>query len=121
MINNIISNSVKYIGYKKGAVNIRIGDEEQFVHVQIEDNGKGIGKKELPYIFDRFYRTDSSRNSGQGGSGIGLSIAKKIIEMHGGRIWASSMENTGTIIHFELRKYYEKESMSVDEQENIDY
>lgn len=121
VINNIISNSVKYIGHKKGAVNIRIGDEEQFVHVQIEDNGKGIGKKELPYIFDRFYRTDSSRNSGQGGSGIGLSIAKKIIEMHGGRIWASSMENTGTIIHFELRKYYEKESVSVDEQENIDY
>ncbi len=121
VINNIISNSVKYIGHKKGAVNIRIGDEGDFVHVQIEDNGKGIGKQELPYIFDRFYRTDSSRNSGQGGSGIGLSIAKKIIEMHGGKIWASSMENTGTIIHFVLRKYYEQEVVIENEQEDINH
>ena len=56
-------------------------------------------------IFDRFYRTDSSRNSSKGGSGIGLSIVKKIIEDHGGRIWATSKEGIGTEIHFVLRKY----------------
>ena len=87
--------------------------------LEIEDNGKGIAKEELPYIFDRFYRTDSSRNSDQGGSGIGLAIAKKIIEMHGGKIWASSMENTGTIIHFVLNKYREEEEAVEDEQKNI--
>lgn len=119
VINNIISNSVKYIGHKKGAVNIRITDENDKIHVEIEDNGKGIAKEELPYIFDRFYRTDSSRNSDQGGSGIGLAIAKKIIEMHGGKIWASSMENTGTIIHFVLNKYREEEEAVEDEQKNI--
>lgn len=105
VINNIISNSVKYIGIKKGIINIRILDEGDFVHIEIEDSGKGIAQKDLPLIFERFYRTDSSRNSNQGGSGIGLSIAKKIIEEHSGRIWATSREGIGTTIHIVLRKY----------------
>ena len=75
--------------------------------VEIEDNGKGIAAKDLPYIFDRFYRTDSSRNSSTGGSGIGLSIVKKIIEDHGGKIWATSKEKTGTTMYFVIRKYQE--------------
>lgn len=107
VINNIISNSVKYIGTKKGVVNIRLNEEGDFVHIEIEDNGKGIGVKEIPLIFDRFYRTDASRNSSQGGSGIGLSIAKKIVEAHGGKIWATSKEGMGTTMHIILRKYYE--------------
>ena len=61
-----------------------------FIQVEIEDNGKGIAAKDLPYIFDRFYRTDVSRNSSKGGSGIGLSIVKKIMEDHGGKVWATS-------------------------------
>ena len=82
VINNIISNSVKYLDKKKGIINIRIKDDGDFIQVIIEDNGKGIAAKDLPYIFDRFYRTDSSRNSSKGGSGIGLSIVKAIMEMH---------------------------------------
>ncbi|MEY8338617.1 HAMP domain-containing sensor histidine kinase [Lachnospiraceae bacterium 62-35] len=107
VINNIISNSVKYMDKKKGIINIRILDVGDFIQVEIEDNGRGIGARELPNIFDRFYRTDSSRNSSKGGSGIGLSIVKKIIEDHGGRIWATSKEGIGTEIHFVLRKYQE--------------
>ncbi len=107
VINNIISNSVKYMDKKKGIINLRIRDAGDFVQIEIEDNGRGISVKDLPYIFDRFYRADASRNSSTGGSGIGLSIVKKIIEDHGGRIWATSKENTGTIMHFVLRKYQE--------------
>ena len=107
VINNIISNSMKYLDKKKGIINIRIKDVGDFIQVEIEDNGKGIGPKDLPNIFDRFYRTDSSRNSSKGGSGIGLSIVRKIIEDHGGRIWATSKEGIGTEIHFVLRKYQE--------------
>lgn len=107
VINNIVSNSVKYMDKKSGIINIRIKDVGDFIQVEIEDNGKGIPAKDLPSIFDRFYRTDSSRNSSQGGSGIGLSIVKKIIEDHGGRIWATSKEGIGTEIHFVLRKYQE--------------
>ena len=79
--------------------------EGDSICVEVEDNGRGIEKKDLPYIFDRFYRTDASRNSGTGGSGIGLSIVKKIIEDHGGRIWATGDLGAGTVMHFVLRKY----------------
>ena len=75
--------------------------------IRVSDNGCGVAKQDLTRIFERFYRTDQSRNSMRGGSGIGLSIVKKIIEDHGGRIWASSVENEGLTIHFLLRKYME--------------
>ncbi|MBE5825335.1 MAG: HAMP domain-containing histidine kinase [Butyrivibrio sp.] len=120
VINNIVSNSVKYLGRDDGSgqIDIRILDEVDSVRVELEDNGKGIAQKDIPNIFDRFYRTDSSRNSKQGGSGIGLSIVKKIIEDHGGYIWATSHESEGTCMHFVLRKYIEfadgAETVTVD-------
>ncbi len=106
-IDNIIGNSVKYMDKEYGQINIRIKDVGDFIQVEIEDNGKGIAQKDLAYIFDRFYRTDASRNSETGGSGIGLSIVKKIIEDHGGKIWATSKEFTGTVMYFVIRKYQE--------------
>ncbi len=105
VINNIISNSVKYMNKEKGVIDIRILDEVDAIRVEIEDNGMGVAAKDLPNIFERFYRTDASRNSSKGGSGIGLSIVKKIVEDHGGYIWATSKENEGTCMHFVIRKY----------------
>ena len=107
VIHNIIGNSVKYLDKERGLINIRIKDVGDFIQVEIEDNGRGIAAKDLPYIFDRFYRTDASRNSSTGGSGIGLSIVKKIIEDHGGKIWATSKESIGTVMYFVIRKYQE--------------
>lgn len=107
VIYNIINNSMKYMDKAKAKINLRVKDVGDFIQVEIEDNGKGIAAKDLPNVFDRFYRTDASRNSSTGGSGIGLSIVKKIIEEHGGKIWATSRENTGTIMYFVLRKYQE--------------
>ena len=107
VINNIISNSVKYMDKPRGVIEMRILDEVDSVRMEIEDNGKGIAQKDLDKIFERFYRTDASRNSAQGGSGIGLSIVKKIIEDHGGYIWATGREGEGTCMHFVLRKYQE--------------
>ena len=109
VINNIIGNSIKYMNKEKGFIYIRLKDEESDVLIEIEDNGRGIDVKDVPYIFDRFYRTDRSRNSSKGGSGIGLSIVKKIVEDHGGRVWAQSHPDTGTTIFIEFRKYKEKE------------
>ena len=107
VIRNIISNAIKYMDKPKGIIQIRIKDVGDFIQIEIEDNGKGIGPKDLPYIFDRFYRTDVSRNSSKGGSGIGLSIVKKILEDHGGKVWATSRLGIGTIMYFVLRKYQE--------------
>lgn len=105
VINNIIGNSVKYMDKEQGVIDIRILDEVDSIRVEIEDNGMGIAAKDLPSVFERFYRTDASRNSSKGGSGIGLSIVKKIIEDHGGYIWATSREKEGTCMHFVIRKY----------------
>ncbi len=107
VIDNIIGNSVKYMDKLEGEIDIRLLDAVDSVRIEIEDNGKGIPAKDLGNIFERFFRTDASRNSSQGGSGIGLSIVKKIIEDHGGYIWATSREGEGTCMHFVIRKYLE--------------
>ena len=83
VINNIISNSVKYMDKPKGKIDIRLLDEVDSVRIEIEDNGKGIAAKDLPLIFERFYRTDASRNSSQGGSGIGPKGKKPSISILG--------------------------------------
>ena len=102
---NVEEIMIKYIDKEKGEIDIRLLDEVDSIRVEIEDNGKGIEAKDLPNIFERFYRTDASRNSSKGGSGIGLSIVKKIIEDHGGYIWATSKMGEGTCMHFVIRKY----------------
>ena len=107
VINNIVGNSVKYMDKPNKSIAIRVTDVGDFVQVEIEDNGRGIAAKDLPYIFDRFYRTDTSRNSSKGGSGIGLSIVHKVMEDHGGKVWATSREGEGTTMYFVLRKYQE--------------
>ena len=104
VINNIINNSVKYSDKEVPEISIRVADEGKLVRVDMEDNGKGIPAEDLEKIFERFYRTDASRNSSQGGTGIGLSISKKIVEEHGGEIWASGKEGKGLAIHFTLNK-----------------
>lgn len=109
VVNNIVNNAVKYMDKTPGRICIRLLDDGDFVRFEIEDNGKGIDAADLPNIFDRFYRTDASRSSNTGGSGIGLSIARKIIEDHGGKIWAASKSGVGTTFIFILRKYQEAE------------
>lgn len=110
VINNIISNSVKYMAEgRKGKIDIDLYDEGDYIHIVMADNGKGIAGKDISRIFERFYRTDESRNSKQGGSGIGLAIVKKIVEDHKGKIWAESVEGEGTTMHLNFLKYKENE------------
>ena len=107
VMNNILSNSLKYMDKLQRHIDMRIIDDNEVIHVEIKDNGKGISKKDIANVFNRFYRADASRHSGSGGSGIGLSIVKKIMEDHGGRVWATSVEGEETTMHLEFRKYAE--------------
>lgn len=112
VINNILSNSIKYMDKKEAVISINISEELDFVRIEIEDNGKGISALDLPHIFDRFYRADSARSTSTGGSGIGLSIVKKILEDHGARIWAKSEQNYGTEMIIVFKKYQNKRGIN---------
>lgn len=94
---NVIGNSIKY-GKKSGWVKIKIDPtpENNLVKIVVEDNGEGISKKDLPHIFERFYRTKSSRSNGEGGFGLGLAICKWIAELHKGSIEADSAVGKGS-------------------------
>ena len=129
VINNLISNAVKYSKKENGHITIHIKDmpvqnskqplyrqinedgtdkfptiRPEYIQIQIEDNGLGIAKKDLPHIFDRFFRADTSRNSSKRGSGLGLAIVKMIISDHGGKVWVDSTEGIGSCFYFTLRK-----------------
>ena len=114
VVNNIVGNSVKYNDKPEGhrEIGLVLRDDGDFVRVEISDNGRGIEKEDLPNIFNRFYRADQSRTTQKGGSGIGLSIVKKIIEDHGGRVYARSVPGKGTTVIFSLRKYVEGEEQA---------
>ena len=115
VINNIINNSMKYMEINNGVVEVHLYNEGDDVHIDISDNGKGISQKDIGHIFDRFYRSDTSRNSRTGGSGIGLSIVKKIIIDHGGSITAESSPYEKTTIKIILDRYKEdKDEQNTD-------
>jgi signal transduction histidine kinase len=131
VIQNIINNAVKYLDKDAGNIWICLHrlpapqpvaplyrqinhngepkeDEasllpEQFVQVSVRDDGPGIAPDDLPHIFQRFYRGDTSRSTSKGGSGLGLAIVSRIIKDHGGKVWAESTLGEGTTICFTLK------------------
>ena len=100
---NLIVNSIRY-GKEGGTTRIRFRDMLDKILVEVEDNGLGIGKEDLPRVFERFYRTDKGRSREQGGTGLGLAIVKHIIEAHGERITVRSELGVGSTFSFTLRK-----------------
>lgn len=103
VLSNLVVNAIKY-GNDKGNILVSIVVENEFVFVLVKDDGPGIEQKHLHRIFERFYRIDRSRSRDQGGSGLGLSIVKHILEAHGSKIFVSSKPGNGTIFSFKLKK-----------------
>ena len=98
---NLVSNAVKY-SKEGGSLEISIAREGNMAKFMIKDTGIGISKEDLPHIFEHLYRADKSRNRSTGGSGIGLAIASAIIEAHGGKIYAESVEGVGSLFFFTI-------------------
>jgi len=111
---NIVRNAIKY-NCESGWVKIWIEKNNGGVNIYVEDNGIGIPKQDLPYIFERFYRVDKARSRGEGGTGLGLSIAKWIAEAHQGQISAESTLQKGSkfTIHLPLDYKKKKETASL--------
>ena len=98
---NLLANAIKFTP-KKGRIHTVIKRVDSHVEISVSDTGQGIAPEFLPHIFERFYRADRSRTGATGGSGLGLSIVKAIIQAHGGTIWAESIPGEGTRITFTL-------------------
>lgn len=105
VINNVVSNSIKYKKEDvKGEFQLSINEYERTVIIEMKDNGPGVDSQSLKHIFDIMYRADKARSKVSDGSGLGLSICRQIIELHGGSIWASSKPNNGLSIFISLPK-----------------
>ncbi len=102
VLTNLVGNALQYTP-PNGQVAISASEEGGFVRCSVSDTGAGIGAEHLEHVFDRFYRVDKSRSRAAGGSGIGLTIARSIVQAHGGRIWAESPgEGQGSTFFFTL-------------------
>jgi PAS domain S-box-containing protein len=102
LFNNLINNAVKYSSEKQGTITVGAYQDKDTVVTYVRDNGIGIPNKAKTRIFDRFYQVDSSTSRKYGGTGLGLTICKKIVEAHNGRIWFDSKLGQGTTFYFSL-------------------
>jgi len=103
VIHNLVLNSIIY-GTKNGITSVNIFEQKDKILIEVKDNGIGINSKHLNHIFERFYRVDKSRSRERGGSGLGLSIVKHIIDSHNQTIEVKSTMNSGTTFTFSLDK-----------------
>jgi len=101
VVENFLDNAIRYIK-GNGKVGIKLSREDHFLHFQIRDNGVGIPKEDQKYIFKKFFRSSNALKRQTQGTGLGLYIAKSIIERSKGKIWFQSKEDKGTILHFTL-------------------
>ena len=96
---NLMANALKA---GSSRLYLEVLSEDDNVHFRVGDNGPGIAQEHLPRLFDRFYRVDESRARDAGGSGLGLSIVKSIVDAHSGQIWVESVVGVGTVVHVVL-------------------
>ena len=100
VMRNLLSNALRHT--EAGSVTVRVEPNSDYVEVTVADTGTGIEPADLPHVFERFYRADSTRTRATGGAGLGLAISKRIIEDHGGSVFASSEPGGGTTVGFRL-------------------
>jgi signal transduction histidine kinase len=100
VLHNLIENAIRYT--EKGSVTVRVRAEEGEAILSVEDTGVGIDPKDMPHVFDRFFRSDRARRAYRGGSGLGLSIVRWIVESHKGQVRAESELSSGSRFYVSL-------------------
>ncbi|NEO34770.1 MAG: two-component sensor histidine kinase, partial [Symploca sp. SIO3C6] len=97
---NLISNAIRYT--PSGSIKVRVWDDQAWVWVAVIDTGMGIAAEDLPHVFERFWRADRSRDRHSGGTGIGLAISRRLVELQGGSIMVQSELHKGSTFQFSL-------------------
>lgn len=106
---NLVSNAIKFCPDKGGRITIRVTKSNAECQVSVADNGAGIAPADFEAIFDKFYQVRHQNLRKPEGSGLGLAICRKIIEHHGGRIWADNLDNSGALLTFIIPEFQEHE------------
>jgi len=106
VLTNLIANAIKFTPDVAGCITIHIKDLTDKIAVEVKDNGPGIAPDEIDKIFDRFVQVNKQVGEGSHGTGLGLTIAKELVEMHGGRIWVENVPTGGANFCFDLPKYF---------------
>jgi signal transduction histidine kinase len=106
VLRNLVDNALSHTG-KGGCVMVEASRAGDWVQVSVSDTGEGIEPEDLPYVFDRFYRVDKSRTRATGGSGLGLTISKGLVEAHGGKMHVESRRGVGSRFYFTLPVFTE--------------
>ena len=101
VLDNIINNAIKY-SPDGGRIIVRLMETHTDIIVSVSDEGLGIARKDIPHLFDRFYRVDKARSRAMRGSGLGLPIAQEVVQLNGGKIWVNSIENKGSTFFVSL-------------------
>lgn len=101
VIDNIMNNAIKY-SPDGGKITCRLMETHNSIVISITDEGLGIPRKDIGHVFDRFYRVDKARARSMGGTGLGLAISKEVVQLHGGKIWVTSVENKGSTFFISL-------------------
>ncbi len=115
VLQNIIDNAIKYT--MEGSVTLRLTGDSTVVQIQVQDTGPGIPPEDVPHLFQKFYRVDNSMTRSVGGTGLGLFISRKIIEMYNGRIWVESQVDKGSTFFINLPRLTGEKALELQRQQ----
>jgi PAS domain S-box-containing protein len=115
VITNLFDNATKYT--ESGKIAIGLTGDNQVVQIRIQDTGSGIPKEDIPHLFEKFYRVDNTATRTIGGTGLGLFICRKIVEMYSGRIWVESTYGQGSTFYINLPRLTTEKAQSLQAEE----
>lgn len=113
IVSNLVENAIKYTPH--GSVSVDVGGDDKHVAISVEDTGIGIPAEDLPHLFQKFYRVDSSDTREIGGTGLGLYLSRRLAEAVGGRVWAESTHKEGSTFTLEIPRISHPEAMQLIE------
>jgi signal transduction histidine kinase len=116
VVTNLFDNAVKYTD--SGRISVGITGDNEVVQIRVTDTGPGIPKEDIPHLFQKFYRVDTSATRTIGGTGLGLYICRKIIELYGGRIWVESVIGEGSTFYLNIPRLTSERASSLKAAES---
>lgn len=117
VLQNLIDNAIKYTS--TGSITVRLTGNNEIIQIQVEDTGEGIPEEDIPHLFQKFYRVDSSMTRTVGGTGLGLYICKKIIELYNGQIWVESRIGKGSTFFINLPRLTPEKALEIQKSQSI--